>query len=113
MKTYVTIAMVCSCLLLTQVYAAQPHTNQPQFRDPTRPADYVGEEGANPWELNAVFISSERRVAVINGISVTVGDMINGEKVMSINPDSVTVGNGNDIITLYLVDKNVKKSVPN
>lgn len=97
-------------LLFSKVNAAVPSTGQ--IQDPTRPSGYV-EEGENPWKLNAVIISPRRRIAVINGKSLTVGEEINGQQVISIDQDAVVIKGPNGTMTLNLIEKPVKNKIYN
>jgi len=71
-------------------------------RDPTLPdasldAKIVQQEAAmenEPAEtlyLNAIFIAKDRRLAVINGTLLTVGDTIAGKKITAINNNTVVL----------------------
>jgi len=63
--------------------------------DPTRPADFntgIGETDETAEEghvLSAIFVSQDRRVAVINGQRVQVGDSVAGAEVRAIHNTSV------------------------
>lgn len=70
--------------------------------DPTKPDDVSGLSGSNAdesnaeaesgqtdWILTAIFFSEIRQVAVINGRSLTEGQMVNGQKVDKILEDKV------------------------
>jgi len=81
-----------------------------ELRDPTRPASYI-DETSNTWELNAIIISPKRRVAVIDGKSVQIDDEINGEKVVAIESSSVILDGSEGKMTLFLLDKPVKKEL--
>jgi hypothetical protein len=79
------------------------------MRDPTQPANYVGDAGGNPWQLNATIISSDRRVAVINETSVQIGDSINGQRVTAINPGVVKLVGDDGEMILQLIDQPIKR----
>lgn len=78
--------------------------------DPTRPPDFTS---ANPesnlvggvWELGAIFISPQKKIAVINGQSVKVGDRIQGATVFSIEPNVVQLDGSSGRISLILLEK--------
>lgn len=73
--------------------------NSAAVPDPTRPptpeeirAWHDQEAGqALAWRLESVLISDRRRVAVINGRAVRVGDRVDGALVTAISPGSVTL----------------------
>lgn len=92
--------MIVFMTLSPIIYADSP--------DPTRPTNYMGEENSSPGELTAVFVSAKRRIAIIGEISVKVGDDVSGEKVVAIEPDSVTLEGINGKRVLYLTNKNLK-----
>lgn len=82
--------------------------------DPTRPPNFnVGQESArvinNVWELEAIFISSQKKIAIINGQTVQEGDPIMGAIVYSIEPNVVQLDGSSGRITLFLLE-NLQKS---
>lgn len=84
--------------------------------DPTRPANYqhkggngVGTKAAPKWVLSSTLISPARRVATINGKTVTVGEHIGTAKVVSIESASVALMDGNKEIVLQLLPQNFKR----
>lgn len=79
-----------------------------EIRDPTRPSGY--EESGGPSEVNAIIISSDRRIAIIGEKSVKVGDELFGEKVIAIDRDSVTLEGSNGRTVLHLIDKSIKQT---
>jgi MSHA biogenesis protein MshK len=72
---------------------AQAVRAQSVLADPTRPATGAGsvpapaEEGA--FVLQSTLISPARRVAVINGRSYTVGERVDGARILAIEPYAV------------------------
>lgn len=94
---------LCSIFTAQVVYA--------EFQDPTRPPLQGLEnkaEGA-PRTLTATFTSSERRLAVIDGMIVKIGDEVAGNRVVAIESNSVQLEGVDGKITLFLVDKLVKQ----
>jgi MSHA biogenesis protein MshK len=86
-----------------------------KLRDPTMP---IGRQIASQnnavavvLHLNSVLISSQRRVAVINGQALRQGEEIKGSgfRVVSIKTNSVTVQSNNATRVLSLIDSKVKK----
>lgn len=75
--------------------------------DPTRPysARSVVSAGTRTaaFNVSAIFVSTERRVAVVNGQRVTEGDSINGAIVVEINRDALRLNlNGKELTTRLL-----------
>ncbi len=94
-------------LATTQVFAEA-------LRDPTRP-EFLNNKNnvvTGPLELNAIILSPNRQVAVINGTVVKVGDEIGDAKVISIAPNTVQLDGVGGKITLFLLDKSLKQPVP-
>lgn len=93
------------CLIMASIYTSFLYA---AMQDPTRPSGYVGDENTNVWQLSAIFIYPNRRVAIIDGISVKVGDEISGQRVVAIESDSVMLDGSNGKMVLYLINKNLK-----
>ncbi|MDZ7642972.1 MAG: general secretion pathway protein GspB [Woeseiaceae bacterium] len=78
-----------------------------ELRDPTRPggADPVADssEPSAAIRVSAVFISGERRVAVINGQRLRIGDTIAGATVRSIDRNSVGFARGDTTFSVALL----------
>jgi hypothetical protein len=62
--------------------------------------------------LAAVLISAERAVAVINGQSLQVGDLLDGYTLKKIEPASVLLQKKQKKIVLRRVGTGLKKAVP-
>ena len=64
-----------------------------KLKDPTQPFDWAKpKQRAKPkqsYKLNYLLYASERKQAIINGKSVTVGDHVSGAKVVKITESSV------------------------
>lgn len=75
-----------------------------QLRDPTRPyAVPIYHEAARPqFKVNAIIVSSERRIAIVNGKRVGEGDRIDGATVISISKRELTLDVGDRKLTLGL-----------
>lgn len=81
------------------------------LRDPTRPEGYVENSinlNVHSLELNEVIISSDRRIAVISGHIVKVGDDLAGMRVIAIDANSVQIQAPDSVITLFLLSTPVK-----
>ncbi|MGZ3159118.1 MAG: MSHA biogenesis protein MshK [Burkholderiaceae bacterium] len=79
-----------------------------QFADPTRPPDTMGSgQTANPNVesapvLQSVLISPHRRLAIINGKAVKLGEKFGKSKLVSITETEVVLQSGKDLQTLKL-----------
>lgn len=67
-----------------------------ELPDPTRPALAVPAAGsveapAGSYALSAVWIGAQRRVALINGRPVAVGDSVDGARVLAIDASGVRI----------------------
>ncbi len=65
-----------------------------QLRDPTRPLSYVegvGGTKSSAWRLDSVLISSQRKLAVINGKSVSEDSWVRGAQVKQIQANKVVI----------------------
>lgn len=104
-------ARVGSLLLLLCVQSVYA-----ELHDPTRPAKYVDNPvlnllGINTLELGLTLVSPDRKVVVINGMSLQMGDEINSERIVAIESNCVRLAGPSGNITLFLVDKSVKQAV--
>lgn len=74
------------------------------LRDPTRPYTAVEQKvAASPrFVVNAIIVSSERRVAVVNGQRVAVGGSIDNATVIAIEKDQLVLETSGKRITVRL-----------
>jgi hypothetical protein len=77
-------------LLLCGILISWPLCCDAGLQDPTRPANQEAAQPGHP-ELNAIIISSERRIAVVNGHFFHVGEQFEGLKVVEIDSNSVEI----------------------
>jgi MSHA biogenesis protein MshK len=93
------LVLMSSQLVVSGSYAEQ-------LLDPTRPPDLAGQAqtGAVPTGpvLQSVLISPQRRVAIISGKTLTVGEKFGEARVISITESEVILRNGKEIQTLKL-----------
>ena len=78
------------CLALLVCVSAEAR----DFRDPTRPYRppvAVKPPVAKSFVVNAIFVSSRRQIAVINGQRVAVGDLVDGATVTRIEKHAITL----------------------
>lgn len=86
------------------------------LEDPMRPPHSAAVTGAAPraatqFVLSSTLIARERRSAVINGRSVSVGDSVDGARVIEIQPTQVRLQHQGRQLTLQLLPVAVKKPV--
>ncbi len=85
------------------------------MRDPTKPLRFVAEsQGLASLSLHSVLISEERKFAVINGKQVKEQELINGAKVIAIQPGRVRLlinGREKELVMRVSVKQPARKSV--
>lgn len=101
-----------NCLLVLIVTAAMtlglvPAASAEPDRDPTRPysAQAIPSPGSRntAFNVSAIFVSTARRVAIVNGQRVTEGDSINGAVVVEISKNALRLNlNGKELTTRLL-----------
>ncbi len=83
------------CLLMAALLIASAGiVSAEELRDPTRPHTHSIErtvEGAPNFAVNAIFVSSDRRLAIVNGERVRIGDSVGGATVVDIQKEQVTL----------------------
>ncbi len=95
--------------------AATPSVAEGVVRDPTQPLGYTTASGmmANAdYTLNSVLISSQRKHAVINGVTLREGQVIPGSGdivIKRISPQTVVLQQGEKIWALRLSPSVVKR----
>jgi hypothetical protein len=74
------------------------------LRDPTRPYVASAHGPASPprFLVNAIIVSSERRVAIVNGQRVVIGESVHGATVVAIEKDQLTLEKDGERITARL-----------
>jgi len=95
-------------LLTFLLYAVSPAAAQERaLRDPMQPfvptADATGVNAVPRGpRLTGVFISANRRVAVIDGELYREGEEVRGLKIVAIEPTSVSLRRGNEAVAVHL-----------
>jgi MSHA biogenesis protein MshK len=104
------LAAVAACVLCAHAVA--------QVADPTRPPDALpAAEGESETEapaarrLTAIVISATRRVAVIDGHTVRVGDAVGAARVVSIEPLEVRLHAPEGEVVLSIAGPPVKDEI--
>ena len=80
--------------------------------DPTLPATRAGlpaQSEQSPFRLSSIVVSPARRVVVINGTRLGVGDRIGGARILEINLHSVRLSGSEGGFTLRLSGPPVKR----
>ena len=74
-------------------------------RDPMRPFGAISVNGAAPtvngprFALTSVLIASTRRVAIVNGKPLQLGDVVDGAEIVAIEPGTVRLReNGTELV---------------
>ena len=96
-------------LLLPLLLAHLPTVLAERFvPDPTAPMDMatyrkLGSEQQGGWILNSTLVSPQRRVAIINGKALTLGDWVGDAQIISIEASQVQLATARKHITLRLI----------
>jgi hypothetical protein len=77
------------------------------LRDPTRPyvPHALGISDAPRYAVNAIIVSSKRRVAIVNGRRVGVGGSVEGATVIAIEKDHLILEKDGERITAGLNER--------
>lgn len=105
MISIIRIVLFFSCLLAAQVSFAD-------LRDPTRPenaSEYSNANLVQSWELQAIIISPERKLAIFNGHTLMIGQQVGGFKVVEIHANTVHLEGPDGKMTLFLFNQNIKR----
>lgn len=68
-----------------------------------------GEATSTSWVLESTLVAADRRLAVINDVTVAVGDSVDGAQVMAIDPYSVRLRAEGRVIELKLTADDPKR----
>jgi hypothetical protein len=96
---------------MTAAGAADPFANIP---DPTRPSGWHDGGGSTVNQglvLQGTTISASRRIAVINGQRLAVGDRVQGATVVEVQPFQVRLQRAGRDITLRLTPSLAKEKI--
>ena len=96
-------ARITSAVLLLALAPGPSQADEP-LRDPTRPYSPSQDVHASSprFVVNAIIISPQRRVAIVNGRRVTVGDSLGGATVIAIEKNQLVLELGGKRITAGL-----------
>lgn len=101
------IAAVLLVLAIPGLALAQPLPDPTERTSMQRVA--TGNAVSTSWVLESTLVSADRRVAVINGNVVTVGDRVDGARVVEIGPFAVRLRTGDGNVVLTLTDNDPKR----
>lgn len=112
------LTLCFSSYIMLLIVAFYSMASVAQLDDPTRPADFrsvkqrpVQQVDNEVWVLSSILISPQRRIAIINGSSVRVGDTLGDVKVVKIDTTAVVIKRGNENITLSLLPKTFETQI--
>ena len=97
------LILICSACLTTRSYSA--------FRDPTAPPAEFSAQAADSsslYKLDAILVSSDRKLAVINGENKQIGDIVLNERIVAIGDNTVQLDGPYGKMTLFLLGKTIK-----
>jgi len=102
-------------LLVSLFFCAGVRSEEAVLEDPTKPSDFVGssvkgsQEESGDLRLEAIIISGNHKVAVINQKILGVGDAVGGKKIIAIEDSQVVLRENkkNDFV-LPLLNSKIK-----
>ncbi|MDX1902420.1 MAG: hypothetical protein SFW66_10565 [Gammaproteobacteria bacterium] len=100
-------------LLLSLSSLISAHASAIILRDPTQPYEAqkgqaaLGTQYQRPG-LSAIIISGRQRLAVLDNKIVTIGESVNGNTVIDIQPNTVELRGAAGNVTLFLLNQSVK-----
>ena len=103
----VAIALVGMLMSGSALAASLDDPTRPPTAQPTKAHKAVRKQ--TRWTLSSTLVSAQRRTAVINDRGVSVGESINGARVVTIQPSKVRLRRSGRDITLVLLKKNIKR----
>ncbi|NOX09780.1 MAG: hypothetical protein GXP22_09910 [Gammaproteobacteria bacterium] len=102
-----------SILSITLIFTfiGSSHGLQAKLKDPTLPTHTLAVQKTDQqqWILNSILHAPQRRIAIINGKSLTTGDTINNAQIIAINKDTVKLGSNKKAIILTLKSRKIKE----
>lgn len=106
-RTAATLALAACLLSITAGILAGPAPSDPMRPDHVQ-GTHVRATDTPHWSLSSTLISAQRRLAVVNGVTVGVGDEVAGARVLAILPYAVKLKHDDRVLTVYLVTSDVK-----
>ncbi|MFW6414865.1 MAG: general secretion pathway protein GspB [Thermodesulfobacteriota bacterium] len=100
LRIFYKTTIICGIGFLAASWMLPSPASADSISDPTRP-DFGNTRSRGSasstqpdkpsWDLSCIIYSTSRRLAVVNGQILHVGDSVKGGKVLDINPDSVVL----------------------
>jgi len=101
-KTRLIYLASAGCLSMLMIASASAQ----QLLDPTRPPQIINQDAGlaniDGPVLQSVLISPGRKMAIINGQQVKLGEQFGGAKLISVSETQVVLRNGSELQTLKL-----------
>ena len=97
---------VVTCAAVSAAEGLPDPTRPPAALAPKAPAET--ERRGDSLELRAVFFAEGRRIAIVNGRRLRVGDEIEGATVRAIGPGNVELVRGEERVRLELIDAAIR-----
>jgi len=95
--------LVLSSVLMSVLLSPLASGDEVSLRDPTKPLSYATKvPGSEALILQAVYLSSHRREAIVNGKVLKVGDWVGGAQVEKIESKKIVVRRNGQQRTLSL-----------
>ncbi len=92
------VPLIISLFCLSVNAATMTLPNGEVLKDPTQPFEWAKPAHVNKakrvYKLNYLLYAPERKYAIVNGKTVSVGDYVSGAKVLKINESSVLLSTG-------------------
>lgn len=105
--------MAMIVMVVALVVPLASFAGEAEIGDPMRPS-YLADtsskatRSAPSWRVESIVVSPDRRIAVINGQSLAVGDRIRGARVIAIDAYAVTLDIDGKRRQLTLTDARIK-----
>jgi len=77
-------------------------------RDPTAPMSSSGNSGS-PYKIEGIFITNSKRMVLMGGKYLIVGDKVNGGKIIAILKDRIVIETGRGK-KVYPFTRNIRKT---
>ena len=116
-KKQLFVWLVCVCWVFPAWGIAEDPTRPPIVKNKSVKPETKQKKIPKPktktggWVLSSTLVASDRRTAVINDKVLSVGEKIDGAKVVGIQSGKVLLRRKNKTITLEIVKKDVKIKV--
>ena len=104
---------IYAVLMASALVLATATAGDAEIGDPMRPS-YLSTASSSSgpttpsWRVESIVVSPDRRIAVINGTSLAVGDRIQGARVVAIDAYAVTLDIDGKRRQLTLTDARIK-----